>query len=117
MNNFDYINIYLKNEGKICGKDNYGNDLYFPNNVECPINEIYFSESNEDIPGYTKIELNNGTFLYYTNQSVNGKIVADLKISTDNYIPLNPEYSSDFSFILFLKKLILIMEKKRHIFI
>ena len=62
MNNFDYINIYMNNEGKTCGKDNYGNDLYFPNDVECSINEIYFSETNKDIPGYTKIELNNGTF-------------------------------------------------------
>ena len=95
----------MNNEGKICGKDNNGNDLYFPNDVECPINEIYFSETNKDIPGYTKIELNNGTFLYYTNQSVDGKIVVDLRISSNNYIPLNPEYSSDFSFIPFFEEI------------
>ena len=105
MNNFDYINIYMNNEGKICGKDNYGNNLYFPNGIECPINKIYFSEYDVDMPGYTKIELNNGNFLYYTNQSVDGKIVVDLRISSDNGIPLNPEYSSDFSFIPFFEEI------------
>ena len=57
------------------------------------------------MPGYTKIELNNGNFLYYTNQSVDDKIVVDLRISSDNDIPLNPEYSSDFSFIPFFEEI------------
>ena len=70
LNNFDYINIYPKKNGKICGKDNYGNNLYFPSDVDCPINEIYFSDKNEDFIGYKKIELNNGKYLYYTNAFV-----------------------------------------------
>ena len=37
INNLNYLNIYTNENGKICGKDNYGNDLYFPNDVECPI--------------------------------------------------------------------------------
>ena len=70
LNNYDYINIFQNKNGKICGKDNYGNNLYFPNDVDCPINKIYFSDKNEDLIGYEKIGLNDGNYLYYTNESI-----------------------------------------------
>ena len=43
---YTYPNI-LNNEkkGKYCGHDSNGNKLYFPLNVECPINYIEFTHS------------------------------------------------------------------------
>ena len=93
LNNFDYINIYTNTNGKICGKDNFGNNLYFPDDVDCPINKIFVSYSNTYLPGYQKLRLNNGKFLYYTNEYIEGKIVTDLRISNLREIPLNPDYS------------------------
>ena len=37
-----------------------GNNLYFQNGEDCPINKIYFSDNNENLAGYQRIELNNG---------------------------------------------------------
>ena len=37
--------------------------------LDCPINKIYLSNKNEDLPGYVKLKLKNGKYLYYTNQS------------------------------------------------
>ncbi len=42
MSLYNYFDIYNSNEGKKCGKDSFGNYLYFPDNVECPINDIFF---------------------------------------------------------------------------
>lgn len=36
------MNIYSNKNGKICGKDSFGNNLFFPLNEECPINHIYW---------------------------------------------------------------------------
>ena len=87
----------MKKDGKICGKDNYGNNLYFPNYEDCPINKIYFSDKNEYLQGYKKINLNNGRYLYYTNESVEDKIIIDIRIAYNSKIPLNPEYQDDLT--------------------
>ena len=105
LNNYDYINIFQNKNGKICGKDNYGNNLYFPNDVDCPINKIYFSDKNEDLIGYEKIELNNGNYLYYSNEFVEEKIIIDFRISPDLKIPFNPEYDDQLTNIPFYEEI------------
>ena len=106
--NYNYIKIFPSNNSKLgsnsklCGKDNYGNKLYFPQNVDCPINDIFISEFNEDLPGYKKLELefdlNNTNYLYYTNQSTEGKIVIGLRIGYASENPLNPGENIDYNY-------------------
>ena len=96
LGDFNYINIYLNDQGKICGKDNYGNNLYFPYDVDCPINKIYFSNSNEDLSGYQKLKLKNNNYLYYTNQFTDGKIIINFRINSNLDININSKYLSDF---------------------
>ena len=84
-NNYNYFNISKSNaDSKICGKDSQGNDLYFPKDVECPINDIFISKTDSDeYADYTKIELSDGNeFLYYTNKKTTGKIVISLLKNT-----------------------------------
>ena len=90
INNYDYFNIYSNINGKICGKDNQNNDLYFPENEECPINDIFISKEDKTIENYTKIYLgdNNG-YLYYTNHNIKGKIIIDIKIGCHRGFHLN----------------------------
>ena len=95
LNDFDYINLYQNSNGKICGKDSFGTDLYFPNDVDCPINKIYFSSSEQDLPDYQKIKLNDNKYIYYTNTFIEGKILVELRISQNSDITLNPESSSN----------------------
>ena len=49
LNNFNYLNIYYKENGKLCGKDSYGNNLYFPEGEECPINDLFIKNEQENI--------------------------------------------------------------------
>ena len=105
IKDFNYINIFSNKNGKICGKDNYGNNLYFPENKECPINNIFVSEKNENLNGYTKLELFNGEFLYYTNEYIEGKIVINFMINPNANIPLNPEYEDYFPNLPFYEEI------------
>ena len=98
LDNFNYINIYSSSNSKLCGKDNFGNNLYFPEDVDCPINEIFILPSNEYLPSYTKLKLNDSYYLYYTNQSTEGKILIDLISSYDTEIPLNPDDDYDSNY-------------------
>ena len=78
-------------------KDSYGNDLYFPQDVECPINKVFFSYSGEDLEDYTKIKLNNNFYLYYTNKSITEKIIIDIRNSSSfNNYPFFEEIDSSF---------------------
>ena len=98
LNDFNYINIYSTSITKLCGKDNLGNNLYFPENIDCPINDIFISKKVESIPGYTRLELDNNNYLYYTNQTTEGKLLIDFRISSDSEIPLNPEGDSESNY-------------------
>ena len=89
--NFNYLNMYQNKEGKICGKDSYGNYLYFPEEIDCPINKIFFSDFDYDLPGYIKIKLNNYYYLYYTNQNTDGEIAIDIE---EDYSFYNSEYGN-----------------------
>ena len=80
----NYINIYGNKNGKICGKDSYGNNLYFPNDVECPINDIIIDNNNLNLTDYKEIQLENNLSLYYTNKNISQEIIIDLKA--------NPKY-------------------------
>ena len=105
LNKIDYINSYLNKEGKICGKDSYGNNLYFSYYMGCPINKIYVSNKNENLPGYQKINLNDGNYLYYTNEAIEEKIIIDIKNSSKTKIPLSPQYSDDLTNIPFYEEI------------
>ena len=81
--NYNYMNIFPINgkEGKKCGKDSFGNDLFFPKDVECPINDIFFENNNDkDYPDYKKLNLGFNNYLYYTNKKTDKNIIIDIKI-------------------------------------
>ena len=91
LKNFDYNKLYQNNKGKICGKDNFGNNLYFPENIDCPINDIIVTNSNLEkniSSDYNKLDLGN-IFLYYTNKNIEGQIIIDLKVSYSNLFELD----------------------------
>ena len=101
IDNLDYINIFQTNNSKLCGKDNFGNNLYFPKELDCPINKIFISESSNDLQNYTKLKLNSGKYLYFTNQFFEGKIVNDLRINSDSEISLKADRGFYPNFITF----------------
>ena len=90
LNDFNYINTYPNGNNKLCGKDSLGNNIYFPENIDCPINDIFILNYNSNFNGYTKLSLNNNNYLYYTNETTEGKILIDLRINYDTDIELNP---------------------------
>ena len=99
LTNLTYINIYQNPSGKICGKDSYGNDLFFPLDQECPINDIFISNINyNDFHNFTKLYLGNGIFLYYTNKNIKGKILIDLRASTSKGVQLNLNDTNEICF-------------------
>ena len=59
LTDYDYNNIYTNENGKLCGQDSNGNNLYFPENIDCPINAIAFSDTNFNFnyPGIKKLEI------------------------------------------------------------
>ena len=95
LDQFNYINLYENKNGKICGKDSYGNNFYFPENVECPINDILITDSIINLTDYTKISLGNNYYLCYTNKKTDGEIVIDIKASSLKGIQLNLESANE----------------------
>ena len=86
-NNYTYYDILNNNDNsKICGKDSQGNDLYFPKDVECPVNDIFISKFDlNEYNDYTKIKLKDeDRYLYYTNKKTSGKIVIAIIVSTND---------------------------------
>ena len=87
FNYVDFITeiLYNNGTGKICGVDSKNNSLYFPENEECPINYISITKTKNDINGnifknLTTLSLNNGQYLHYTNENINGKIYVQTTI-------------------------------------
>ena len=87
---YNYMDIFSDDYEKLCGKDNLGNNLYFPWNQKCPINDIFISKYRNDLPDYKWLRLDYNHYLYYTNAKTDGKILVDLRISSDSEIALNP---------------------------
>ena len=82
---YNYNDMSNKN-GKICGKDNYGFDLYFPKNEECPINDVYLGLEGDEKEGYSKVYCpDHLSYLYYTNTNIEGKIIETLRGESISY--------------------------------
>ena len=95
LNNFDYFNIYKKENGKLCGKDSFENNLYFPEDIECPINDIIITNET-NIEGYKKLPLGEkDTYLYYTNKKIDNNIIIDIRASYDYKMQLNLDKTND----------------------
>ena len=101
LNYVNYVNIYKNIDGKKCGRDSFGNYLYFPESYECPINDIFISDKNKEIKGYEKIYLQNDKYLFYTNNNIEGQIIIDLRISTFNGPQINENKSNEICFEYF----------------
>ena len=72
---------------KICGKDFYGNNLYYPIYEKCPINfiEINYSPSSSLNSNYKYKSIQMGyKFLHYSNEYIEGYPFYGLEIN-DNY--------------------------------
>ena len=114
LTNYNYFNIHNKN-GKICGKDNNGQDLYFPINEECPINDMYFgfeniTRNNYKIYNiYKRYQLPDNThsdeiYLFYTNQNVKGKIITEFTWNL-NFLTINFTYYLGFNELVNLEEI------------
>lgn len=78
-----------------CGIDSYGNSLFLPLDIECPINEIEISRypfpSKNDF-SYKTINLYDNIYLHYTNNNVFGYLINNFRINItknerwENYI-------------------------------
>ena len=84
---------------KICGKDNSGNELFFLEYEDCPINYINITN---DLNDYTPPNnLNNISYLqigdyyiFYSNENTEGKILIDFEVS-DLIVPsVNPKLNN-----------------------
>ena len=82
---YNYTKLTFNEEnGKKCGKDSIGNDLYFPKDTDCPINEIFIDDkenvekNNQFI--YTTLPLKNNKYLHYTKDNTEGKIIVQIII-------------------------------------
>ena len=106
LTDYNYINIYSSNNSKLCGKDNLGNNLYFPEDIDCPINDIFISKNDESIPGYSKLVLDYNNYLYYTNKATEGKLLIDLRKSYYSEVPLQPrgDYNINYQSIPFYEE-------------
>jgi len=95
LTDYDYNNIYINEKGKLCGKDSNGNNLYFPENINCPINEIYFSISDLNDPYLKQLKIDDNYYLYFTNTNIEGKIVVDIRAGSSKGLQLNFEKDND----------------------
>ena len=94
---YNYMNLYENKDGKICGKDSFGNDLYFPNDLNCPINHIYIDNIPNGLDSnYSNIDLGNYNYLHYTNSKIDGQILVDIKAGSSLFpLELNSKNSND----------------------
>ena len=86
---YPYIINHNSKNTKLCGNDSIYNELYFPKDVICPINYIEFTNSstpslNDEYEWITK-QLNNNTYMHYTNGYTEGTILIDFKIIKYDY--------------------------------
>ena len=109
-NKYTYPNI-IKDSNfptKKCGIDNQGNILYFNKYDDCPINYVKITSSivpPEEIKDlkHNVLKLNNDSYLHFSNDYTNGKILIDFKISNFNGPCLNKNMNNEIC-SFFLKK-------------
>ena len=87
---YDYLHINDDDYKKLCGKDSLGNNLYYPDFMKCPINDIFILKYEKDIKDYNRLKFDDNSYLYFTNKKTDGKILIDFRISSDSKIALNP---------------------------
>ena len=113
------MNTYSNNNGKLYGKDRFGNNLYFPLNEECPINHIYIDNHifNNGSYNYTNIYLGNDEYLHFTNEYIEGNLLIDIKAgSTQKIMQLNYEKTNDIWEKIYKEENRLIKCKKKYEF-
>ena len=88
---YNYKNLLKKNiEDKNflpCGTDKTNNFLYFPKDIECPINDIEYTDSpfpSKKFFHYKTIQLYPSGYLHYSNENIRGNILIDINISYYN---------------------------------
>ena len=86
---YDYLYINDDDYKKLCGKDSLGNNLYYPDFMKCPINDIFILKYEKDIKDYNRLKFDDNSYLYFTNKKTDGKILIDFRISSDFKIALN----------------------------
>ena len=96
LKDFNYYNIYEKENGKLCGKDSFENNLYFPEDIECPINDIIITDKIYSfLEDYNRIPLGkNNEYLYYTNKRIDKNIIIDIRINHEKLL-LNFDNAND----------------------
>ena len=97
---YSYNNILSKKKYPIkkCGVDNQGNELYFRENDECPINYVTISNKQPILDGvinYKSIVIDGEQKLFYTNEYTNGRILIDFRISDINGPCLNKKKNNE----------------------
>ena len=84
LNNSVLENEECKSGYKKCGKlDDMGNYLCFPENEECPINDVISSRTKrEDLENknYSFITVNDNMYLYYSNQEKDKSVISKFKV-------------------------------------
>ena len=88
-NNLKYKDLFNKENGKQCGYDNKKNKLFFPNEIDCPINYLEItSNKNPSMNNlsFTTLKLNDLKYIHYTNQYIEGEILINFQIGTNNGI-------------------------------
>ena len=102
--NYPHLLVRSKNlvSKKVCGKDNNGNDIYFPAYEECPINYLEIKNDCDPI-NFKCIRISSGEYLVYSNKFNSKNIIVNVSISRsddlvyDNYIGINNTDINDIS--------------------
>lgn len=89
----NFVGYFHNQDGnKKCGKDSNGNIMYFPKDVDCPINYIKIDNYNTgSICNTLNIkcdyqQLNDNYYLVTSNEYIDGEIVTQLRINYNNKI-------------------------------
>ena len=84
----------------MCGKDSFENDLFFPEDMECPINDIIITNDTY-LEGYKKLPLGaKDIYLYYTNKKIDKNIIIDIRASYNYLMQLNLNKTNDLCYSL-----------------
>jgi hypothetical protein len=84
--NYKYPYLLKKDiKKKKCGVDDNNSSLYIPSNEKCPINYITINKNescDEKIENCRTQKINSNTYLHYSNQYTDGRVLVDLRVST-----------------------------------
>ena len=82
--NKNYKYPYLLKGKKKCGVDDNNSPLYIPSNEDCPINYITITKNKScEIENCKTREINPNTYLHYSNESTDGRVLVHLRVSTN----------------------------------